>query len=143
MDVSFLAGQIYKTNNLKQGPMNQNSRLYIQGTKKVIFTACHLGKLKLAYTSRSTPRSVQTLSVDQPLFQALHTDEVNQCLRNKSCSHGVQNANLFDFTFLLVDFGKVLCSSANELQQNSNASSRAEYIPDILTVLLQIHHVYI
>ena len=49
--VSFLAGQIYKTNNSKQGPMNQNCRLYIQGTKKVIFTACHLGKLKLAYTS--------------------------------------------------------------------------------------------
>ena len=28
------------------------------------------------------------------------------------------------FTFLLVDFGKILCSPANELQQNSNASSR-------------------
>ena len=26
---------------------------------------------------------------------------------------GVPNANLFNFTFLLVDFGKVLCSSAN------------------------------
>ena len=40
-----------------------------------------------------------------------------------------------NFTFLLVDFTKVLCSSANELQQNSNASSREEYIPPILTVL--------
>ena len=29
----------------------------------------------------------------------------------------------------LVDFGKVLCSSANELQQNLNASSSEEYIP--------------
>ena len=29
----------------------------------------------------------------------------------------------------LVDFGKVLCSSANKLQQNLNASSREEYIP--------------
>ena len=47
------------------------------------------------------------------------------------------------FTFLLVDFGKVLCSSANELQQNSNASSREDYIPHILTVLLEIHRVYI
>ena len=53
----------------------------------------------------------------------------NQCLHNKSGSHGVLNANLFNFTFLLVDFGKVLCSSANELQQNSNASSREDYIP--------------
>ena len=55
----------------------------------------------------------------------------------------MQNANLFNFTLLLVDFGKVLCPSVNELQQNSNASSGEEYIPQILTVLLWIHHVYI
>ena len=36
---------------------------------------------------------------------------------NESGSHGVPNANLFDFMLLQVDFGKVLCSSANELQQ--------------------------
>ena len=41
--------------------------------------------------------------------------------------------------FFLVDFGKVLCVSTNELQQNSNASSR-DQIPQILT---EIHHVYI
>ena len=75
--------------------------------------------------------------------QKFHTDDVNQCLHNKSGSHGVPNANLFNFTFLLVDFGKVLCSSANELQQNSNASSREDYIPQILTVLLEILRVYI
>ena len=28
----------------------------------------------------------------------------------------------------MVDFGKVLCSSAYELQQNSNASSREDYV---------------
>ena len=44
---------------------------------------------------------------------------------------------------VLVYFGKVLCSSAKELEQNSNASSREEYIPQILTVLLEILHVYI
>ena len=49
---------------------------------------------------------------------------------------GFQMQNLFNFVFLLVDFGEVLCSSANELQQNSNASSREEYIPQILTVFL-------
>ena len=37
--------------------------------------------------------------------------------------------------FLLVDYGKVLGSLANELQQNSNASAREEYIPRKLTVL--------
>ena len=76
-------------------------------------------------------------------WQKFHTVDENQRLLNKSGSHGVPNANLFNFTFLLVDFGKVLCSSANELQQNSNASSREDYIPQILTVLLEIHHIYI
>ena len=53
---------------------------------------------------------------------------------NISGSQGVPNANLFNFTFLLVDFDKVLRSSANELQQNPNASSREEFISQILTV---------
>ena len=44
---------------------------------------------------------------------------------------------------LLVDFGKVLCSSAKELQQNSNTSSGEHYILQILTVLLEIFHIYI
>ena len=74
--------------------------------------------------------------------QKFHTDDVNQCLHNKSGSHGVPNANLFNFMFLLVDFSKVLCSSANERQQTSNAS-REDYIPQILAVLLEIHDVYI
>ena len=68
---------------------------------------------------------------------------MNQCWHNISGSHVGPHANLFNFTFLLVDFTNVLCSSANELQQNSNASSREEYIPPILTVLLEIHRVYI
>ena len=72
-----------------------------------------------------------------------HTDDVNQCLLDKCGSHGVPNANLLNFTFLLVDFGEVLCSSANELKQNSNATFREDYIPQILTVLLEIHRVYI
>ena len=76
--------------------------------------------------------------------QKFHTDDANECLRiNESGSHGVPNTNLSSFTCLLVDFGKVLCSSANELQQKSNASSREEYIPQILTVLLEILRLYI
>ena len=75
--------------------------------------------------------------------QKFHTDDPNQCLHNESGSHGVPNTNLSNLACLLVDFGEVLCSSANELQQNSNASSREDYIPEILTVLLEILHVYI
>ena len=76
-------------------------------------------------------------------WQKFHTDHANQCLHNKSGSHGVPNTNLYNFTRLLVDFGKFLCSSADELQQNSNTSSREEYILQILTVLLEILRVYI
>ena len=75
--------------------------------------------------------------------QKFHTDDANQCLHNKSGSHGVPNIILSNFTCLLVDFGKVLRLSANELQQNSNASSREHYILQILTVLLEILRVYI
>ena len=60
-----------------------------------------------------------------------------------SGSHGVPNINLSNFVSLLVDFGILLCSSTNELQQNSNTSSREDYIPQILAVLLEIHRVYI
>ena len=75
--------------------------------------------------------------------QKFHTDDVNQCLLRISGSRGFPNVNLLNFTFLMVDFAKVLCSSVNELQQNSNASSREDYIPQTLTVLLEIHRVYI
>ena len=70
--------------------------------------------------------------------QKFHTNDANQCLHNKFGSHGVPNINLSNFTCLLVDFGRVFYLSANELQQNSNASSREDYIPQILTVLLEI-----
>ena len=76
-------------------------------------------------------------------WQKFHTDDANQCLHNKSDSHGVPNTNLSSFMCLLVGFGKVLCASDNELQQNSNTSSREDYIPQILTVLLEILRVYI
>ena len=37
---------------------------------------------------------------------------------------GFQMQIFFNFMFLMVDFGKVLCSSVNELQQNLNAPPR-------------------
>ena len=36
--------------------------------------------------------------------QKLHTDDVNQCLLNKSGSHEVPNVTLFDFMFFLIDY---------------------------------------
>ena len=74
--------------------------------------------------------------------QQFHTDDANQCLHNKSGSHGVPNIKLSNFMCLLVDFGKVLCSSAKELEQNSNTSFREDYILQILIVLLEILHIF-
>ena len=69
--------------------------------------------------------------------QKFHTDDANQCLHKKSGSHGVPNITLSNFVCPLVNFGKVLCSSAKELQQNSNTSSREDYILQILTVFVR------
>ena len=99
---------------------------------------------KAGVSPRSSPlRVVSRGGTSATQRRTFYADDVNQCLHNKFSSRGVSDASLFNFTFLLVDFGKVLCSSANELQQNSNASSREDYIPQILAVLLEMHRDYI
>ena len=92
----------------------------------------------IRFSSLFAARDVSREGTSATQRQKFHTDDANQCLHNKSGSHGVPNINLSNFTCLLGDFGKVFCLSANELQQNSNASSREDYIPQILTVLLEI-----
>ena len=108
-----------------------------------ISTRCLLACENIRFSSLFAAGDVSREGMSGTQRQKFHTDDVNQCLLNKSGSHGVPHATLLNFAFLLVDFGKVLCSSANELQQNSNASSREDYIPQILTVLLEILRVYI
>ena len=44
---------------------------------------------------------------------------------------------------LQVKYGEVLFFSVNELQKNSNASSKEEHISKILIIFLEIHRVYI
>ena len=105
----------------------------------VFFLACENIRFSTLFAAGDVSRG-ETSATQR---QEFHTDDANQCLHNKSGSHGVPNTNLSNFTCLLVDFGKVVCSSANKLQRNSNASSREDYIPQILTVLLEIHRVYI
>ena len=62
--------------------------------------------------------------------------DISQCLHIKNLIQSFGSKYKFvQFYISSGRFGKVLCSSANELQQNSNASSREEYIPQILTVL--------
>ena len=104
---------------------------------------CGLACENIRFSSLFTTGDVACGETSSTQRQKFHTDDANQCLHNKSGSHGVPNINLSNFRCLLVDFGNVLCSSANELQQNSNASSREDYIPQILTVLLEILRVYL
>ena len=84
-----------------------------------------------AGTFRAKERFPGTFTTQRQKF---HTVDENQCLHNKSGSHGVPNINLSHFTSLIVDFATVLCSSANEFQQNSNASSNASSRKDCYVV---------
>ena len=77
--------------------------------------------------------------------QQFQTTDLNQCLHSKSSSHGVPNVNLLDFMFLLVDYGKVLCSVVNNLQQNSNAPAKKEYSPQksLDCFVVDLSHLYL
>ena len=107
------------------------------------FSCCVVACENIRFSSLFVAEDVSRGGTSATQRQKFHTDDAIQCLHNKSSSHGVPDTNLSNFTCLLVDFGKVLCSSANELQQNSNAFSREDYILQILTVLLEILLVYI
>ena len=88
--------------------------------------ACENIHFSSLFAAGDVSRGARTSTTQRQKF---HTDDANQCLLNKSGSHGVPNLNLFNFRFLVVDFAKVLFSSANKLQQNSSACSREDYIP--------------
>ena len=102
--------------------------MWILGLKLVTFIiACE----NIRFSSLFAAGGVSRGGTSATQRQKFHTADANQCLHNESSSHGLPNINLSNFACLLVDFGEVLCSFANELQQNSNASSREDYIPHI------------
>ena len=101
-----------------------------------LLSPCRLGR----FARRNVCTSAET--------EIPYSNDVNQYLYHKSGSHGVPNINLFNFMLLLVDYGKVFCSTVNEHQQNSDAFVflfcfvlfcffffNEEYIPGILTGL--------
>ena len=63
--------------------------------------------------------------------QKFHTDDVNQCLLNKSGSHGFPNANLFNFTFLLVDLGLSVVFICERAPAKLKFSYRRQYFTNI------------
>ena len=123
-------------------PSNELLMQFLNWMGLLIVSFC-LACEKFRFSSLFAAGNVSLGGTSATQRQKFHTDDANQCLHKKSGSHGVPNMNLSNFTCLLVGFGKVLCSSANELQQNSNASSREDYIPQILGILFEILRVYI
>ena len=103
----------------------------------------HIACKNIGFSSLFAAEDVSRGGTSATQRQKFHTDDTDTCLHNKSVSHGVPNINLSNFTWLLVDFGKVLCSSAGERQQISNALCREVCIPQTLTVLLEILRIYI
>ena len=60
--------------------------------------------------------------------QQFQTTDVNQCLHNKSSGHGVPDVNLFDFIFLLVDYGKGFVFSGEQSPAKLKCSCYKERI---------------
>ena len=83
--------------NLKREKCVDNSSLYSLRKHPFLLALRHVFHRRTSTTQR----------------QKFHIDNANQCLDNKSGSQGVPNVNLSNFTCLLVNFGKVLCSSTN------------------------------
>ena len=69
----------------------------------------HLACENIRFSSLFVAGDVSRGGTSATQRQKFHADDANQCLHNKSGSHGVPNINLSNFACLLVDFGKVLC----------------------------------
>ena len=91
--------------------MRGNIVLSVQRSLDGFNVACENIRFSLLFAAAAVSRG-RTSATQRQKF---HTDDVNQRLRNKSGSHAAPNINLSNFASLLDDFGKVLCSSANEL----------------------------
>ena len=78
--------------------------------------------------------------MSSPQPQKFYTDDVYQWLHNQLGSQTVQKVNLFDSKFLLVDFKKVLSSSANALVQNSKAYSKRIYYRNLDSFVIDSSH---
>ena len=105
-------------------------RLQIENNARISSPACENSRLSLLLGARDVAPGETSARQQQEFL----TDDLDQCLHNISGSREVLSVNLFDFLFILDDYGKVLCFSVNK--QNANVSSnKEEYIPRILTLL--------
>ena len=75
-----------------------------QGRRGLCVTLPSLACENSRFSSLFAARNVSRGGTSATQRQKFHTDDVNQCLHNISGSHGVPRPNLFNFTFLLVDF---------------------------------------
>ena len=112
-------------------------RLSVSTSFRTHFMCFRKSSLRTADVSpRSSPlRDVSQGGTSTTQRQKFHTDDVNQCLHNNPVVMGfqMQICSILHFSLSIL----VKWSSANELHLNSNASSREDYIPQILAVFVR------
>ena len=80
-----------------------------------VFTAPSLAYENSRFSTLLAPGHVSRRGTSATQRQKFHTDDVNQCLHNKSVAVGFQMQICSILRFSWSIFGKVLCSSGNEL----------------------------
>ena len=90
----------------------------LASTPSVDWVCCWLACENIRFSSLFNAGDVSRRGTSATQRRKFHSDDANQFLHNNSGSHWFPNINLSNVTCLLVDVGKVLCPSANELQQN-------------------------
>ena len=120
------------------------SNVYSQGAKKIIFTACHLGKLKLAFTSpeiiSTSPKSFLTSRIDFTVLfcsnSLKNSTYPSGRLRTKitrliakSTTHGLSDTTFFacwQYFFITIDENQLLVFSVTpfkiDKKKNQNDS---------------------
>ena len=96
----------YHITDIKSDPRGSYSNWWVSEKRNAV-TWGELACENIRFSSLFAAGDVSRGGTSATQWQKFHTDDANQCLLNKSGSHGALNANLLNFTFLLVDFGKV------------------------------------
>ena len=100
--------------------------MYLQGAKKIIFTSCHLGKLKLAFTSpdviSSTPKSFRRAELMSQFFC------YSNCSKNITCPSGK----------LKTEFTSPIAKATSPRLSDITFFARCIYMHIILLLLLSL-----
>ena len=102
--LQFFPGQFRLKLRVTRNQLNKKIRL-IRSTILNVLVRKYLACENIRFSSLFVAGDVSRGGTSATQEQKFHTDDANQCLHNKSGSHGVPNLNLSNFACLLVDFG--------------------------------------